>query len=346
MGLTQAWYNKAAWLHVLRPLSALFIIISAIRRRLQTAGQQRPSVPVIVVGNISVGGTGKTPVVLALASALEQHGWRVGVISRGYGGHARQYPLVVTAETDVRQSGDEARLMRKHLHGPLVLDPDRPQALDALMAQQPCDLVISDDGLQHYRLWRDIEIAVIDGTRGLANGLCLPAGPLREPSRRLIEVDHILINGDTAPTLPAGAAPAELVTLVPQQWVNVKTGQSVSLMSFRLLLDAGEGVSIVADAIAGIGNPSRFFDTLASLGFEVRPHVFADHHAYQPADLAFASAKNALLLMTEKDAVKCQRFAGDNWWYLQVKATLPESFLEAVKSKILQLKNRDTTATK
>lgn len=341
MGLAQAWYNKASWLHVLRPLSALFRLISALRRRCQSARQQRPSVPVIIVGNISVGGTGKTPVVVALADTLEQQGWRVGVISRGYGGHARQYPLFVNSKTDVRHCGDEARLMRQHLRGPLVLDPDRPRALAALMAQEPCDVIISDDGLQHYRLWRDIEIAVIDGVRGLGNGLCLPAGPLREPPHRLTEVHHILVNGASVPPLPDGAAEAGLLQLLPQQWVNVKTGQHVSLSSFRLLLDAEPETRIAADAIAGIGNPARFFDTLDSMGFDVRPHVFADHHAYLPSDLAFATGKNAMLLMTEKDAVKCQRFAGDNWWYLQVKAALPEKFLDAIKLRVTQLKTSE-----
>ncbi|MBU2097224.1 MAG: tetraacyldisaccharide 4'-kinase [Gammaproteobacteria bacterium] len=339
MGLAQAWYNKAGWLHLLRPLSALFCLISSIRRRLHSASQQRPAVPVIIVGNISVGGTGKTPVVVALADALEQQGWRVGVISRGYGGRARHYPLFVTPETDVRHSGDEARLMRVHLRGPLVLDPDRPRALQALLAQQPCDVVISDDGLQHYRLWRDIEIAVVDGARALGNGLCLPAGPLREPPARLTQVDHILVNGDTLPALPPQSAPADLVTLVPQQWVNVKTGQRVSLASFRLLFDAEAETRIKADAMAGIGNPARFFATLDALGFDVQPHVFADHHAYQPADLAFATASKTLLLMTEKDAVKCQRFAGDNWWYLQVKASLPAAFLDALRANITRLKS-------
>jgi tetraacyldisaccharide 4'-kinase len=342
MSLAQAWYNKAGWLHLLRPLSALFQVISAARRRLQSAQQQRSPVPVIIVGNISVGGTGKTPVVIALADALERQGLRVGVISRGYGGHASHYPLFVDTQTDVRHSGDEARLMRRYLRGPLVLDPQRPRALAELMAQHACDVIISDDGLQHYRLWRDIEIAVIDGVRGLGNGWCLPAGPLREPPQRLTEVDHILVNGDTLPELPAGAAEADLLQLLPTQWVNVKSAQVVSLSSFRLLLADGlqqQPSGIAAHAIAGIGNPTRFFDTLSAMGFDVHAHVFADHHAYQASDLAFASAKNSLLLMTEKDAVKCERFASENWWYLQVQAQLPARFLNSINKQLTQLAN-------
>lgn len=350
MGLAQAWYNKAAWLHLLRPLAWLFRVISGVRRRRQTAAQQRPPVPVIVVGNISVGGTGKTPVVVALADALEKQGWRVGVISRGYGGKARHYPLWVTPETDVRHSGDEARLMRQHLKGPLVLDPDRPRALNALMAQQACDVVLSDDGLQHYRLWRDIEIAVIDAERGLGNGLCLPAGPLREAPDRLREVEHILVNGDTLPLLPAGTVPPHLLKLEPLRWVNVKSAQQVSLSAFQLLHEGHEGMDgeakqIRAHAIAGIGNPGRFFVSLGKLGFDVQTHIFDDHHAYQPADLAFASAPDTLLLMTEKDAVKCQRFAGDNWWYLQVRAELPQAFLAAITTRLEQLKGTQQAAS-
>ena len=334
MSLAQAWYRNALWLQALRPLAFMFRLISMVRRRIQTPGQRRPAVPVVIVGNISVGGTGKTPVVVALADALEKHGWRTGVISRGYGGKARQYPLFVAAATDVRHSGDEARLMRQHLHGPLVLDPDRPRALNALLSQQPCDVIISDDGLQHYRLWRDIEIAVVDGKRGLGNELCLPAGPLREPPDRLREVNHILVNGDTMPLLPAGAAPAQMFALAPQQWVNVKTGQKVSLASFRLLHEGDQQLPVSAHAVAGIGNPERFFVLLGNLGFKVQTHVFGDHHNYQQSDLVFAAGSQTLLLMTEKDAVKCQRFAGDNWWYLQVKAVLPEQFVADIIRQI------------
>lgn len=352
--LTKGWYRGAWWLHVLRPLAALFTFISVMRRRRLSVLQQQPAVPVIVVGNISVGGTGKTPVVLALAEALHNSGRRVGVISRGYGGSARQYPLWVSDTTDVRESGDEACMMRGSLQGPLVLDPDRSRALRALTAQSDCDVVISDDGLQHYRLWRDIEIVVVDAARGLGNRLCLPAGPLREPAQRLEEVDYILVNG--LPTLqqpplsqfsqraqpPDVAAAQAHFTLVPQCWVNVRSGQQVSLSHLPLALStrdgSGEGDEHEApmiDVIAGIGNPQRFFETVQQLGFRVHPRVFADHHAYSAADLAFA--RTTVLLMTEKDAVKCQRFAGDNWWYLRVKAALPVEFLQNVVDQLSAL---------
>lgn len=331
--LAEAWYNGSVWLHVLRPLSALFRLLSAIRRKRLTALQQQPAIPVIVVGNIAVGGTGKTPVVIALAAALEKSGRRVGVISRGYGGAARHYPLWVEANTDVRDSGDEARLMRRYLSGPLVLDPDRRRAMQALIAGSDCDVVISDDGLQHYRLWRDIEIVVIDAARGLGNGWCLPAGPLREPAQRLNDVDYLLINGQQPLTLPAVQTAQTRFILEPHAWVNVRSGQQVSLSALPLALGAAdEQDAVEVDAIAGIGNPQRFFDTLTQLGFRVRPRVFADHYAYTPADLAFA--RQSALLMTEKDAVKCQRFAADNWWYLSVKAALPATFLQTINDQL------------
>lgn len=224
--------------------------------------------------------------------------------------------------------------MRRHLRGALVVDPDRPRALATLLSSQPCDVVISDDGLQHYRLPRDFEVVVIDGRRGLGNGFCLPAGPLREPPSRLREADVILINGDNVPPLPAQIVDPICFALKPTAWVNVRTGQRVTLASFRLLLDADDNTRIPAHAIAGIGNPQRFFDQLASLGFDVSGRAFADHHAYSAADLAFAG--DSLLLMTEKDAVKCEHFTldtgtrktrvGENWWYLQVQAELPPTF--------------------
>jgi len=323
MALADAWYRRAAWLHLLRPLAALFTVL-ARRRRRQQSQQQKPSpVPVVIVGNISVGGTGKTPLVLALADLFERNGWRTGVISRGYGGQARQYPLEVTPDTDVRHSGDEACLLRRHLQGPMVVDPDRPRALESMLASHKVDVVISDDGLQHYRLPRDLEVVVVDARRGLGNGFCLPAGPLREPPSRLREADVVVVNGDKLPDLPQGIPQPFCIALRPVAWVNVRTGQQVSLASFRLVLDAPEDEDIPAWAIAGIGNPQRFFDQLKTMGFAVKSREFSDHHAYSPADLAFA--QNELLLMTEKDAVKCQRFAGENCWYLQVRAELPEA---------------------
>lgn len=341
MWLVDAWYRGAWWLNLLRPLSALFALLAQRRRRSHSAQAHPVDVPVIVVGNITVGGTGKTPVVVALARALQQSGLRVGVLSRGYGGRAASYPLWVNSETPLAQSGDEARLMRSHLPGPLVLDPQRTRGLDALVCSGECDVVLCDDGMQHYRLWRDVEIAVFDAERGLGNGLCLPAGPLREPPARLAQLDHIVLNGKvTSAQLAqwqalAGTTPVSDMSLRPCEWVNVKTGQRVALQHFLMALgldDSAEDAENAVYAIAGIGNPQRFFDTLHELGLNPQCRAFPDHHAFKAGDLAFAGRH--ALLMTEKDAVKCQSFAGDNWWYLAVSAELSPLLLKVLATKI------------
>ncbi|HDZ09017.1 tetraacyldisaccharide 4'-kinase [Pseudohongiella sp.] len=327
MFLVNAWYNKAGWLIVLRPLSLLFQWLAGRRRRQQEAAQTQAAVPVIVVGNIAVGGTGKTPLVLALCKALHDRGITAGVLSRGYGGSAPQYPFAVTPDSDVAHSGDEARLLRRHTQGPMMVDPQRNRGLQALISDGGCDVVISDDGLQHYRLWRDIEIVVVDGARGLGNGWCLPAGPLREPPARLAEVDYVVINGAnrvfSEDELSAGETPVTTMRLVPEVWVNVRTGARAALQELPLPT-AGTGD---VHALAGIGNPQRFFATLRELGVQADCHAYSDHHAYSAVELAYARDK--VLLMTEKDAVKCEAFAGEHWWYLVVSAELEPGFSEA-----------------
>jgi tetraacyldisaccharide 4'-kinase len=284
MFLVRAWYNKAGWLILLRPLSFLFSALALGRRQRQQASQQQAAVPVIVVGNISVGGTGKTPLVLALSQALHERGISTGVLSRGYGGRAPQYPFAVTVDSDVRHSGDEARLLRRHHGGPMWVDPQRRRGLQALIDSHQCDVVISDDGLQHYRLWRDIEIAVVDGTRGLGNGWCLPAGPLREPPARLTQVDYIVINGANRAlnedALSAGETPVTTMRLVPEYWVNVKTGARAELQS----LPVPTALSQDIHALAGIGNPQRFFDSLQDLGWQAQCHAYDDHQKRTPSN--------------------------------------------------------------
>lgn len=339
MFLVNAWYNKAGWLILLRPLSLLFRWLASRRRRRQQATQTQAAVPVIVVGNIAVGGTGKTPLVLALCQALHKRGITAGVLSRGYGGRAPQYPFVVTPDSEVAHSGDEARLLRRHCQGPMMVDPQRSRGLQALIDDSRCDVVISDDGLQHYRLWRDIEIVVVDGARGLGNGWCLPAGPLREPPARLAQVDYVVINGVnrvcSEDELSAGDTPVTTMRLVPDVWVNVKTGARAALQELPVpgvSADTGAGVKEEpraedVHALAGIGNPQRFFDTLRELGVKAQCQAYDDHHAYSAVELAYARDK--VLLMTEKDAVKCEAFAGEHWWYLAVSAELEPGFSEA-----------------
>jgi len=335
MWLINAWYQRAGWLIVLRPLSLLFNWLASRRRQKQEAAQQQTAVPVIVVGNIAVGGTGKTPLVLALSRALHERGITAGVLSRGYGGRAPQYPYTVTVDSDVRHTGDEARLLRRQSSGPMVVDPERSRGLQALIDEGRCDVVISDDGLQHYRLWRDIEIVVVDGARGLGNGWSLPAGPLREPPARLAQVDYVVINGAnrvfSEDQLSAGETPVTTMRLVPEYWVNVRTGERADVQA----LPIPSALSDDIQALAGIGNPQRFFDTLSELGLAANCHRYADHHAYSAVELAFARDK--VLLMTEKDAVKCETFAGEHWWSLVVSAELEPGFTEAFCDQVTDI---------
>lgn len=294
----------------LRPLSALYGVISTRRRRRLQAQASALHVPVIIVGNISVGGTGKTPFTIWLIEQLREWGWRPGVISRGYGGHAAYYPVAVSADTDAAVSGDEPLLIARRARCPVVVAPDRVAAAQMLLRDFAVDLIVSDDGLQHYRLARDLEICMVDGRRGLGNGALLPAGPLREAPSRLAEVPLVVVNGDGwthAGALQMYLRPAPLRRLLDAEQRSVATlrGQRVH-------------------AVAGIGDPSRFFASLIAEGLEIQPHAFADHHAYQAEDFKFDD--DAPIVMTEKDAVKCRMFADARMWTLPVAAQLgPEA---------------------
>jgi tetraacyldisaccharide 4'-kinase len=265
-------------------------------------------VPVIVVGNISVGGTGKTPLVLWLVQQLQVDGLRVGVVARGHGArHLHRAPRLVSASDSADEVGDETLLLARRVECPVCVGVDRLAAARALVAEG-CQVIVADDGLQHYALRRDLEIAVVDGARGLGNGALLPAGPLREAARRLSEVDLVVINGELARPLPPGLAVGEKclsMSLQPRQFVRLETGEGASAPAWR-----GRSVH----AVAGIGNPARFFATLRSIGLDPVEHAFADHHRFRPADLAFDDERD--IVMTEKDAVKCTAFASERMWYL------------------------------
>ncbi len=320
--LERSWYGSKPPLTALAPLEWLFSRVASARRSGYAGGKKqryRASVPVIVVGNISVGGTGKTPFTLWLLALLSAQGYRPGVISRGYGGKAPGYPFEVTASSAASEAGDEPLMLVQRSGCPLVVDPDRGRAAAHLQALHGCDLIISDDGLQHYALERDIEIAVVDGLRGLGNGHCLPVGPLREPPGRLDEVDYVVVNGE-------GGA------------FHHPAGQRMILQPGSICSLNGEPVELPPQsvhAVAGIGNPQRFFDTLTELGYRVLPHPFADHHRYQARDLDFGDQNP--VLMTEKDAVKCRAFGADNRYYLPVNAWLPTLFSEKLLSHIKTL---------
>lgn len=314
--LQASWYGTRGapiWTY---PLAWLYGALTALRRALYRIGwlrSTRLAVPVVVVGNLTAGGTGKTPLTLALVEALAARGWRPGVVSRGYGGTQRE-PDLLGEQPDPARFGDEPCLIRAS-GVPVAVGRDRPAAA-ALLLQAGCDVVIADDGLQHYALARDVEICVIDGTRRFGNGRLLPAGPLREPLSRLRQVDFRVCNG-------AAGEGEYAMRLAGDVAVALVAGATRPLAGF-----AGEPVY----AVAAIGHPDRFFDSLRTHGLEVRGHAFADHHAFVPEDLVFAG--HAPLLMTDKDAIKCRRFARPGWWRVPVRAVLDPAFFDVLCARI------------
>lgn len=313
------WYSRSWIAYLLLPFSWLFWLITVCRRALFKQGifkSYRAPVPVIIVGNLSVGGNGKTPVVIWLVEQLKQQGLRVGVISRGYGSQADTYPLRVTPQTDTRQGGDEPVLIAKRTQVPVCISPNRQQAIELLLQHQPCDVIISDDGLQHYKLQRDAEIVVMDAERGIGNGWLLPAGPLRERPDRLQNVDLVIGNGK------ANAYTDVVMTLTPHYAINLVTGEQRELTAFQHVT-----------AIAGIGNPQRFFTMLQGLAIQLsHTHAFQDHQKFEPHQFDQFDP-NQPLLMTEKDAVKCIAFAQPNWWYVPVEAHIEGEKVRAFLAK-------------
>ncbi|MFP6849362.1 MAG: tetraacyldisaccharide 4'-kinase [Pseudomonas sp.] len=313
--ITAAWYAGHPALGLLRPLEWLYRAVVQRKRARFLAGEgaiYRAPVPVVVVGNITVGGTGKTPMILWLIEHCRRQGLRVGVVSRGYGAQPPQLPWRVQADQAASVAGDEPLLIVQRSGVPLMIDPDRSRAVAALLAAESLDLILSDDGLQHYRLARDLELVLIDAARGLGNRHCLPAGPLREPVERLQSVDALLYNG--ASSDPQGGYG---FTLKPSALVNLRSAERCAVSHFP----AGQALH----AVAGIGNPQRFFNTLEELHWRPVTHAFADHAPYSAELLNFSPALP--VLMTEKDAVKCRAFAADDWWYLAVDAQPSAAFV-------------------
>ena len=323
--LLKAWYEGHPALMLLRPLESLYRRVVQGKRARFVAGEgeiyQAP-VPVVVVGNITVGGTGKTPMILWLIEHCRRSGLRVGVVSRGYGAKPPQLPWRVEADQSAAVAGDEPLLIVQRCGVPLMIDPDRSRAVKALLASEPLDLILSDDGLQHYRLARDLELVLIDAARGLGNRRCLPAGPLREPVERLLSVDALLYNGAVADREDGFA-----FRLLPSALVNLHTGERQPVDHFP----AGQRVH----AVAGIGNPQRFFNTLETLHWQPIPHAFADHAPYSAEVLNFTSSLP--LVMTEKDAVKCRAFAQPDWWYLAVDAVPSPAFVAWFDTQLMRL---------
>ncbi len=308
--LEEHWYRPGLVPLLLLPLAGLYCLAVLLRRgayRMGLLASYRLPVPVVIVGNITVGGTGKTPLVIWLAELLRQAGYRPGLVARGYRGRARNWPQQVRPDSDPQVVGDEAVLLARRCRCPMAVGPDRVAAARALLEHSDCDVILSDDGLQHYALERDVEIAVIDGVRRFGNGHCLPAGPLREPRRRLAQVDLLVSNG---PGLRL-EYPMKMRLSAARRLGDPQVEQP--LEQFR-----GRRVH----AVAGTGNPQRFFSALHGIGIEVEPHPFPDHHEFGARDFDFGDG--APILMTEKDAVKCAQFGAVDRWYVPASAVPDE----------------------
>lgn len=309
------WYQDKP-LYWLAPFAWLFKAAVKLRRLLYDGPLRKVTrlpVPVIIIGNLSVGGTGKTPLVIWTAQWLTRMGYKPGIISRGYGGQAPYWPQWVYPESDPDTVGDEALLIAQRTQCSMCVGPERVRAAQVLIEKSDCTVILSDDGLQHYALGRDIEIAVIDGKRRFGNGYCLPAGPLREPVERLRQVDLIVCNG-----LAKGNEHA--MVLEGSRAVNLHDAQQTKeLAQFK-----GQRIH----ALAGIGHPGRFFAHLSQFGLLFDERIFPDHHAFQERDILFDD--NRPVLMTEKDAIKCRRFVGPQHWFVPVEARLDEAFAQSL----------------
>lgn len=309
----RSWRKPNLLTAILWPLSLVYWVLFTVKRGAYTLGvfsTFRAPIPVIVVGNLTVGGTGKTPLVVYLVQELRRQGYKPGVISRGYGGNAPQYPYHVQVSSPVAESGDEPALIVRRTNVSMVVGADRRASIELLLELEDIDVVISDDGLQHFALGRDIELCLLDATSPNENSCLLPAGPYREPLSRLQSVDLIVEHG-----LSYDAAGRYSMNLEASQPRKVPFNEPVT-----------EGVFDINrrfHAVAGIGNPQRFFNTCRDLGYDFSEHSFADHHTFSVADIDFSDGQ---VLMTEKDAVKCRAFADSRHWYLPVDAKLSDEF--------------------
>lgn len=328
------WYGDGmVFGFLLWPLGWLVRFIT-VRKRNQFLDQRRESVrlnvPVIVVGNITVGGTGKTPLVVWLVQQLQQRGYRPGIVSRGYGGRPPHFPYLIQSADVASVAGDEPLMLARRTGVPVVIDPRRANAAQTLLDQTDCDIIISDDGLQHYALGRSYEIVVLDGSRGIGNGRLLPAGPLREPVQRLHSVDAVVVNGEPRHSSFQGGAITHrfTMTLAPVQLRSILDDQPVP---------ASQCTDRQWIAVAGIGNPQRFFDTLQAMDLVFEPRSFPDHHAYSLAD--FAGLDQASVLTTEKDAVKL-RTLGINGTYLAVEARIQPELIDDILASLERFKHR------
>ena len=338
------WYGQSiagrliSWLFW--PLACVFSIVSSKRRARFVKGDAfayHPPVPVIVVGNISVGGTGKSPLTVWLIEQLRANGFKPGVVSRGYGGSSDVYPYFVTETDSPDTVGDEPLMIHLRTGAPVVVDPNRANAVKHLLGQADIDVVISDDGLQHYGLSRTVELVVVDGKRGVGNGHLLPMGPLREPVARLSAADAVVVNSaDGNNALPfTQEAPCFSMEIVPGDLVCFNSESQALLDGSQLgKSDKERGLPINVEALAGIGNPQRFFNTLDQLGIAHRPNVFPDHHDYSAQDLE--KLQPNFILTTEKDAVKLRQFSHILGAYLPVSAQVQGGLIDVILQRLNQ----------
>ncbi|ETX11706.1 tetraacyldisaccharide 4'-kinase [Marinomonas ushuaiensis DSM 15871] len=332
---TRSWYGRCGWTNVFRPLQPL--VKKAVLKKRKTFLEQKDTsykapVPVIVVGNISVGGTGKSPMVVALCKLLSEHGYRPGIVSRGHGVKI-DAPTHVYASSLASDVGDEPVMLARRADCPMVVFPKRAEAVKHLLATTEVNIVVCDDGMQHYQLNRDIEVAMLDASRGVGNGQLLPVGPLREPVERLNNVDFIVSVSDVmTDSLQALSLPITLAPLVSSILVSLDGSKTIDCRD-AFLKDTKWHV------VAGIGNPQRFLDTLTALGLSksrLSHKWYSDHHSFEESDIP----ENGQVIMTEKDAVKCQslELSNSNVWYLPVSLTLPDSFQNAFIEKLNLIK--------
>ncbi len=317
--VVDSWYKKSLWLYLLYPFSLIFSYLTTRRRKRYLNNKiesYKSEIPIIVVGNLTIGGTGKTPLVKYIVTELKNKGYRPGIVSRGYGGKFKE-TLKVSTDTPVKETGDEAQILAK-LDVPFYIDKNRVRAVKKLIKNHECDVIISDDGLQHYKMGRHIEIAVIDGKRRFGNNLTFPAGPLREAPKRINTVDFIVNN--SGPT----NEDEYLMNIIPTKFVHLKSGKSYSIENWPMHKQV--------HAVAGLGNPGRFFDLLDKLGFDIIRHPFPDHHNFLSSDIFYLD--HLPIVMTEKDASKCKHFDNNKIWYLKIDADVNNKFIDNLDKKL------------
>jgi len=340
--LIQIWYKKR--LHILlAPLLPLSLLVSLIARyrfhkhQITQKNNWQPTVPVLIIGNITLGGTGKTPLIQKLVTILKQHGYHPGVVSRGYGANCKKFPTPVYTNSDPSLVGDEP-VMHAEMNVPVVIDPDRVSAVKYLITNNECDVVLSDDGLQHYKLNRHIEMVIIDADRWYGNGFCLPAGPLREPLSRLKSVDFILVNGSITQSVTTQSVTNRTtnysIELKPTRLVHLQSKKSISLCDLKEWKIKNKHIH----AVAAIGNPDRFFKSLDMLGLHGKQHAYPDHYQFKKHDLNCDSEE--VIIMTYKDAIKCQSIAHDNCWYLDTDLIIDKKFIDVFLSSLAKIRDQ------